>query len=106
MGTRHPAPIYTSLAQGGDQSFGLIHTEPENFLSIRGCVRSANDIHKVAGNKPFEILLTSFSTVEKKVTKGMVISFATRSPVIHLDATRTLKSPTLIADSHRRKIGN
>lgn len=66
---------------------GLIHTIPKNSLWIRCSGNSANKNHEVAANKPFGIVKTSFSTVEKKLDKGMVICYATRSPVLYLADT-------------------
>lgn len=62
---------------------GLIQTEPEIGLWAECRVCSANAIHDVDKNKSSEILLTSFSIVEKKLHKRIVISYFTKSPLIY-----------------------
>lgn len=44
----------------------------------------------MVANKLFEILSTIFSTVEKKIPKGMVIRYAIRIPVIHFAVSGTM----------------
>lgn len=44
---------------------GLIQLEPKNFLWIGHRVRQANRIDQEVANKLIEILLTSFSAVQK-----------------------------------------
>lgn len=68
----------------------LNQTELEHILWTGRGVRSANKIHKVVANNPFEILSTIFSSVEKKLSIAMVTSYATKIPVTHLAATDTM----------------
>lgn len=42
------------------------------------------------GNKPFEVSLTNFSAVEKTLSKGIAISYATRNPVVHFTFTNNI----------------
>lgn len=62
---------------------GLISMEPKNFLRTECRVRSANGIHKVAENRLFETLISSFSTIEEKLPEGMITSYFTRKPDVH-----------------------
>lgn len=65
----------------------LIHTERRNSLWKGRRVRSANGIHEMIANKASEIPINSFYTVEKTLSKGMVIFYVARSLVIHLVVT-------------------
>lgn len=61
--------------------------KPINSLWTGSRVRSAHWIHEKIANKTFEDFLTYFSAVEKKLRKGIVISYATKIPDIHLAVT-------------------
>lgn len=52
--------------------------------------RPVNGIQKVVVEKPFEIKLTNFSAVEKKLPEGVVILYAARSPVVRFIFTSTM----------------
>lgn len=65
---------------------GLTYTKPK--YSRRS--RSVNRIHKVAANKSLEILLATFSTIEIKISNGMIISYDTRSAAIHSAVSGTM----------------
>lgn len=70
----------------GSKSFNLIPTKPKHSLWIEHRVCPAIMINEVVAILPFEILLSNFSAVRKKLPKEMVINYVTRSPVIHLTA--------------------
>lgn len=61
---------------------GLMHTKSKNFSWTGPRVCSTNEVHIVVKSKLLEILLSYFSAVGKKVSKGMVISYGTRSLAI------------------------
>lgn len=63
---------------------------PGHFLVTGRRVCPANGTHKIVANKPFEILLTNFSVVEKRSPEEMFFSYATGIPVIHLIFTSDL----------------
>lgn len=72
----------------------VIHTKCKNSLWTGSRVHQAKIIYDVAANKPFENIWTSFSAVEKKSPKGMVIRYATRRSVIYLIVTGEMVAGT------------
>ena len=60
---------------------GLIVTEPKHDLSRRYGVRVMNSVHEVTANEPFDILVSNFSRRDVFLPKGMVIAYASRSPL-------------------------
>lgn len=69
---------------------GLIHTKPNNSLWTARYVRSGHGIYKFLSNKPFEVLLTNFSTIETKLPRDMSISYTKKSPDIYLSFSGTM----------------
>ena len=63
---------------------GLIVTEPKGSLSAKFHVRAMNSVHEVQENKPFTILLSNFSKRARRFPKGMIVAFATRSPIAYV----------------------
>lgn len=66
------------------------YTEHKNFLYNGTCVHSASGISGVMAKNPFEILLSNFSAVERKLPNGVVISYAWKNSFIHLTVTDTI----------------
>lgn len=60
---------------------GLIVTEPKHDVTERYNVRVMNSVHEVDASMPFHILVTNFSAVPRFLPKGMVIAYASRSPL-------------------------
>lgn len=84
-------PLYTNFpVKMGTKISGLIHIELKHFLRTERRVRSTHGIYEATANKPFNMLLISFSTVEKKFREGMDTSYAKRSSVIHLAVSSTM----------------
>lgn len=65
----------------------LIHMERRNSLCTGRHVRPAKRFAEVVGTKPFEISLTHFSSVEKKLSKEIIVSYTTSNEVIQLNVT-------------------
>ena len=63
------------------QSERLVHTEPRHSLYQEYQVRAINDVHEVTPEEPFELLLSNFSKMERRLPKGMVIAYAAPSPL-------------------------
>jgi len=60
---------------------GLIVTEPKHDVSDQYNVRVMNSVHEVIANVPFPILVANFSRQRRVFPKGMVIAYASRSPL-------------------------
>lgn len=70
---------------------GHIHTEPKDSFPTGRRISLANAIHIVGSDLTSEILLTSFSAIEKKLPKEMIIiSCTTTSQIIHLTVSSTM----------------
>ena len=59
----------------------IIVTEPKGYLYVKYGIRAMNIVHEVKENKPFTILLSNFSRIARRPPKGMIITFASRSPI-------------------------
>ena len=46
-----------------------------------------NSVHDVSATQPFQVLLTNFSAQPRRLPKGMVVAYGSRSPValVHLN---------------------
>ena len=60
---------------------GLIVTEPKHSVVERYGVRVMNSVHEVTSDRPFPILMSNFTSKERVLPKGMVVAYASRSPV-------------------------
>lgn len=60
---------------------GLIVTEPKHDVTEKYHVRVMNSVHEVDASLPFHVLVTNFSQVPRQLPKGMVIAYASRSPL-------------------------
>lgn len=65
----------------------LICTGPKHFLWKECRVPSVHLIHEVLNNKSWELLLFSSSTFKNHAPKGIVLTYAKKSPVMHLAIT-------------------
>jgi len=65
---------------------GVILTEPRQEMMRKYGCRVMNSVHEVSADRPFDVLLTNFSAHSRRLPKGMVIAYGSRSPVslIHL----------------------
>lgn len=83
-----------SCTKGGDKLVSKIsspiQTEPKTFLWTGHRVRPADRIENMVANKPFEGFLANFSAVEKKLRKGMRISYGIQSSSIYLANTGSM----------------
>ena len=61
---------------------GLIVTEPKQSVSEKYGVRVMNSVHEVTSDEPFTILLSNFTSKERLLPKGMVVAYASRSPIL------------------------
>jgi len=73
--TQHRVQVSTLLQ-------GVIVTEPKNEVMRRFGCRVMNSVHEVRAGQPFELLMTNFSAHPRRFPKGMVIAYASRSPVV------------------------
>ena len=64
-------------------------------------VRAINGVHEVIPEEPFELLLSNFSKVERRLPKGMVIAYVAPSPLALIPlagkATKEMAQPLNIA---------
>ena len=75
-------PPFTQVkAQVITQSGGLVHTEPRPSVYQQYQVRGINGVHEVVREEPFDLLLSTFSRVERHLSKGMVVAYAAPSPL-------------------------
>ena len=66
---------------------GLICTEPRAEVTSRYAVRIMNSVHEVEENVPFTVLVSNFSNQRRTLPKGMVIAYASRSPLALISLT-------------------
>lgn len=69
---------------------GLLQPEPTHSLYSERHTCPDNGTLEVLANKLFGSLLTNFCFLEKKLSTGMVSSYATRVPIFHAGATLTM----------------
>lgn len=75
-------PAYAQVkAQVITPGGGLVYIEPVQAVYQRYQVRAINGVHEVHPDIPFELLISNFSNVKRRLPKGMLIAYATPSPL-------------------------
>ena len=64
---------------------GLIVTEPKHSVAEKDGVRVMNSVHEVKADESFIILLSNFTSKHRLLPKGMIVTYATRSPLAFLE---------------------
>ena len=60
---------------------GVIVTEPKHSVMQRYGVRVMNSVHEVHADRSFTIVVSNFSSKERLLPKGMIVAYASRSPM-------------------------
>ena len=64
---------------------GLIVTEPKHSVAEKYGVRVMNSVHEVRTDEPFVVLMRKFTSKSRLLPKGMIVAYATRSPLALLE---------------------
>ena len=66
---------------------GPIITEPKSALATKFGVRAMKNVNEVLEDRPFTILMSNFSGKARRFPKGMIVAYASRSPIAYVSLT-------------------